>query len=294
MKKNKKNCSVDTAVIPIAGLGTRFLPLSKIIPKEMFPLGSKPIVQYVVEEAIEAGIKKIIFVISPKKLDIFKRYILNYFKEDEELVAILKERKKKEALSSLKCIPRVKYDYVIQRKPRGDGDAILKAKKIIKKGKPFLVLFGDDISLPLRPQKSKEGVISKGMASEIIEVYRKVKAPVLCLYKMPKEKLKSYGVPKVKNIKDSIYQIEGLIEKPDPKEAPSNFALVGKYVLTYEVFDYLEKIEAQNGEIILANALRKMIEEGKKIYGTQTKNKWIECGTKEKWMENFEIFSKLD
>jgi len=294
MKKNKKNCSVDTAVIPIAGLGTRFLPLSKIIPKEMFPLGSKPIVQYVVEEAIEAGIKRIIFVISPKKLDIFKRYILNYFKEDEELVAILKERKKKEALSSLKCIPRVKYAYVIQRKPKGDGDAILKVKKLIERRKPFLVLFGDDISLPPHPQKSKEGVISKGMASEIIEVYKKVKAPVLCLYKMPKEKLKSYGVPKVKGIKDRIYQIEGLIEKPDPKEAPSNFALVGKYVLTYEVFDYLEKIEAQNGEIILANALRKMIEEGKKIYGIQTKNKWIECGTKEKWMENFEIFSKLD
>lgn len=285
-----KNCVIDTAVIPIAGLGTRFLPLSKIIPKEMFPLGSKPIVQYIVEEAIEAGVKRIIFVISPKKLDIFKRYILNYFKEDEELVSILKERKKKEALFSLKCIPRVKYEYVIQRRPKGDGDAILKAKKLLKKKKPFLVLFGDDISLPRHPQKSEEGIISEGMASELVEAYKKIKSPVLCLYKMPKEKLKSYGVPQVKKFEDNLYQVEDLVEKPQPKEAPSNFALVGKYILTYEILDYLEKAEERNGEIILANALREYIKNGKKIFGVVTKNKWIECGTKEKWIENFYLF----
>lgn len=290
MRKNKKNCTVDTAVIPIAGLGTRFLPLSKIIPKEMFPLGSKPIVQYIVEEAIEAGVKRIIFVISPKKLDIFKRYILNYFKEDEELVSILKERKKKEAIRSLKCIPRIKYEYVIQRKPRGDGDAILKAKKLLKRNKPFLVLFGDDISLPKNPKRSKEGIISEGMATEIVEAYKKTESPILCLYRIPKEKLKSYGVPKVKKVGDNLYQIEDLVEKPEPKEAPSNFALVGKYVLTYEIFDYLEKTEERNGEVILANALRDYIKDGKKIFGTKTKNRWIECGTKEKWIENFKYF----
>lgn len=287
-----KKCKVETAVIPIAGLGTRFLPLSKIIPKELFPLGVKPVVQYVVEEALEAGVKKIVFIISPKKRDIFKRYILGYFKRDEELIDILKERKKEEALKNLKCIPRVKYDYIIQRKPKGDGDAILKAEKHIKR-KPFLVLFGDDISLPRFPKKSKEGIISEGMASELVNAYNVVKSPVLCLYKMPKEKISSYGVPKVKKEKDRLYKIEGLLEKPKAKEAPSNFALVGKYLLTPIVFDYLRKTEEKNGEIILANALKKMIEEGKNIFGFATRNKWIECGTKEKWMENFDKFRRI-
>lgn len=288
----KKKCQIETAVIPIAGLGTRFLPLSKIIPKELFPLGVKPIVQYVVEEALEAGVKKIIFIISPKKRDIFKRYILGYFKQDEELIDILKERKKEKALNELKCIPRVKYDYVIQRKPKGDGDAILKTEKLVGR-KPFLVLFGDDISLSRSPKKNKEGVISEGMANELVKTYNVVKSPVLCLYKMPKEKISSFGVPKAELFKDSIYRIEDLIEKPKPKEAPSNFALVGKYVLTPDIFYYLRKTEEFNGEIILANALRKMISENKKIFGFATKNKWIECGTKEKWMENFDQFREI-
>lgn len=290
-KKNKKN-TIDTAVIPIAGLGTRFLPLSKIIPKELFPLGSKPVVQYIVEEALEAGIKKIIFVISPKKRDIFKRYILNYFKQDEELIDILKERKKKKALSELNGIPRIKYDYVVQRKPRGDGDAVLKAEKLLNKRKPFLVLFGDDISLPSHPKKSKEGIIGEGMASEIINTYYKVKSPVLCLHKMDKKKISSYGVPKVKQIEKKIYQIKEIIEKPSSREAPSNFALVGKYVLTPDIFYFLKRVEECNGEIILANALKEMIKCDKNIFGFVTKNQWVECGTKEKWIENFQHFSE--
>lgn len=289
-KTKKKNNIVDTAVIPIAGLGTRFLPLSKIIPKELFPLGSKPILQYVVEEAIYAGVKKIIFVVSPKKIDIFKKYILNYFKKNKELISILKERKKQKELLILKNIPSFRYDYVIQKRPRGDGDAILKAEKKTGK-KPFLVLFGDDISLPFYPKKSKEELASKGMASEIVNTYKQVKSPVLCLYKMKKEKLSFYGVPKVKKFKERIYEIKNFIEKPCPKEAPSNFATVGKYVLTPEIFYYLKKIKEKNGEIILANALREMIKDNIKVFGVATQNKWIECGTKEKWIENFKYFT---
>lgn len=291
MKNKNKKCIIDTAVIPIAGLGTRFLPLSKIIPKELFPLGVKPVVQYVVEEALEAGVKKIIFIISPKKRDIFKRYILGYFRKDEELISILKERKKEEALYELKCIPRVKYEYVVQRNPKGDGDAILKVEKLIGK-KPFLVLFGDDISLPRYPKKTKEGIMGEGMANELVETYSSVKSPVLCLYKMQKDRLGSYGVPRIKKIKDRTFQILDLIEKPKLKEAPSNFALVGKYVLTSDIFYFLKKTEEQNGEIILANALKEMIRQDKKIFGFATKNKWIECGTKEKWIENFKYFTK--
>lgn len=289
--KNQTPASeIDTTVIPIAGLGTRFLPLSKIIPKELFPLGSKPILQYVVEEAIEAGVKRIIFVISPKKIDIFKKYILSYFQKDKELILILKKRKKEKEVSILNNIPNVKYEYVIQKEPRGDGDAILKAERKVGK-KPFLVLFGDDISLPFYPKKSSEGLISEGMASEIVKTHNKVKSSVLCLYKMSKEKLKGYGVPRAKKNKENLYQIEDIIEKPEPKEAPSNFAIVGKYVLTPAIFSYLKKTKKQNGEILLVNALRLMLKEGKTIFGVATKNRWVECGTKEKWQENFKYFT---
>ena len=288
IKPQTSNLAIDTAVIPIAGLGTRFLPLSKIIPKELFPLGSKPILQYVVEEAIGAGVKRIVFVISPKKIDIFKKYILNYFRKDKELISFLKKRKKEKELSIINNIPNIKYDYVIQKEPRGDGDAILKAEKKLGE-KPFLVLFGDDISLSFHPKKSGEGLISEGMASEIVRVYKKTKSPVLCLYKMKKEKLEGYGVPRVIENK-GIYEIKDIAEKPEPSKAPSNFALVGKYVLTNEVLKYLKKVKLQNGEIILVNALRDYLRDGKKIFGIATKSKWIECGTKEKWIENFKYF----
>jgi len=266
--------NIRKAVIPIAGLGTRFLPLSKIIPKEFFPLGTKPVVQYIVEEALKAGIEEIIFVVSPKKKDIFKNYILKYFQEEKELLRILKRRKKEKALQVLSEIPKVKYRYVIQETPLGDGDAILKAEKLVGK-EPFLVLFGDDISW------GKEG-----MPLQLVRMFKKVKQPLLCLYQMPKEKLSAYGVPKVKKIKERLYKIEDIVEKPK-ENPPSNFAVVGNYVLTPDIFQQLKETEPQNEEIILANALKQRIKERKKVYGLAVKGKWLECGDKEKWIKSF-------
>lgn len=280
IKKNtKSNKSIRKAIIPIAGLGTRFLPLSKIIPKEFFPLGTKPVVQYVVEEAILAGVREIIFVVSPKKEDIFKNYILKYFKEEKELLKILKRRKKEKALKALENIPKIKYKYIFQKKPLGDGDAILRAEKLIGK-EPFLVLFGDDVSF------GKEG-----MPSQLVKKFEKVQRPLLCLYKMPKEKLSAYGVPKVEHIKKRLYRIRDLIEKPK-KNPPSSFALVGNYVLTPDIFSYLKKTSPHNEEIILANALREMIKDGKEIFGVWVRGKWLECGDKEKWIKSFIYIAK--
>ncbi len=273
--------TIKKAVIPIAGLGTRFLPLSKIIPKEFFPLGTKPVVQYVVEEALKAGVREIIFVVSPKKKDIFKKYILKYFKEEKELVKILKRRKKEEAIKALGEIPKIKYRYTIQKKPLGDGDAILRAEKLIG-NEPFLVLFGDDVSW------GKEG-----MPSQLVKTFNKVKKPVLCLYKMPKNKLSAYGVPKVEKIKGRLYRIEDLIEKPK-KNPPSSFALVGNYVLTPDIFSYLKKTKPKNEEIILANALKEMIKDGKGIFGVCVKGKWLECGDKKKWVKSFVFLANLN
>jgi UTP--glucose-1-phosphate uridylyltransferase len=270
---------IRKAVIPIAGLGTRFLPLSKIIPKEFFPLGTKPVVQYVVEEALRAGVEEIIFVVSPKKKEIFKKYILRYFKEEKGLLRILKRRRKKDALLALGKIPKMRYRYTIQKKPLGDGDAILTAEKLVGE-EPFLVLFGDDVSWG-----------EKGMPSQLCEKFKEVKEPILCLYKMKKEKLSSYGVPKVKKIKGRLYRIEDIIEKPK-KKPPSNFALVGNYILTPDIFYYLKKTKPKNEEVILANALRRRISEGKKIFGVWAKGRWLECGDRDKWLKSFVFITK--
>ncbi|UZE93256.1 MAG: UTP--glucose-1-phosphate uridylyltransferase [Candidatus Nealsonbacteria bacterium] len=270
---------IRKAVIPIAGLGTRFLPLSKIIPKEFFPLGTKPVVQYVVEEALKAGVREIIFVISPKKEDIFKNYILKYFKQEKNLLKILRRRRKKKAIKALGEIPKIKYKYIFQKKPLGDGDAILRTERLVGK-EPFLVLFGDDISWG-----------EEGMPSQLVKTFEKIKKPLLCLYKMPREKLSSYGVPKVQKIKGRLYKIKDLIEKPK-ENPPSNFALVGNYVLTPDIFSYLKKTTPQNEEIILANALKQMIKEGKEIFGLWVKGKWLECGDKEKWIKSFIFLTK--
>jgi len=272
---------IKKAVIPIAGLGTRFLPLSKVIPKEFFPLDEKPMIQYIVEEAIEAGIKKIVFVISPEKKEIFEKYILKYFKgEEKKLLSILRKRKKTEAINALKSIPKIKYEYIIQPRPLGDGDAILKAEKLVR-NEPFLVLFGDDISF------NDEG---PKMTAQLLETFKKIKKPLLCLYRKSKKELLSYGVPKVKKIKNRLYKIEDIIEKP--KIPPSNFALVGKYVLTPDIFPYIRKTKPQNGDIYLANSIKNMIKDKKEVFGLEVKGRWLECGDKEKWMKSFIFLTK--
>jgi UTP--glucose-1-phosphate uridylyltransferase len=266
---------VKKAILPIAGLGTRFLPLSKTVPKEFLPLDSKPVIHYIVEEALQAGVKEFIFVISPEKKEVFKKYILEYFgKEKKDLMKILKERKKEEAISILKSIPKIKWKVAIQKEPKGDGDAILKAEKFIKR-EPFLVLFGDDLSFG-----------KKSFPLQLVETYKKYKKPILCLYRMPKKSLSSYGVPKVKRVRGRVYKILDIVEKPK-ENPPSSFALVGNYLLTPEIFKFLKKTPLFKGELILANALKKMIEEGREVLGIEVSGKWLECGDLQKWMKSF-------
>jgi UTP--glucose-1-phosphate uridylyltransferase len=271
---------VKKAILPIAGLGTRFLPLSKTIPKEFLPLDSKPVIHYIVEEALETGVKEFIFVISPEKKEIFKKYLVEYFgKENKNLMRILKKRGKKEALAILRNIPKIKWKIAYQKEPKGDGDAILKAERFIKK-EPFLVLFGDDLSFG-----------KKSFPRQLVEVYKKYKKPVLCLYRMPKKSLSAYGVPKVKRVSGRVFKILDIVEKPK-ESPPSNFALVGNYLLTPEIFKFLKKTPLFNGELILANALRKMIEEKREILGVEVSGKWLECGDLKKWMKSFLFLAK--
>ena len=271
---------IKKVVIPIAGLGTRFLPISKTLPKEFLPLNSKPVIHYIVEEALEAKVKDFIFIISPEKKEVFRNYILEYFQgEKKELIKVLKERGQKKAIEILKNIPKIKFHSVLQKKRKGDGDAILKVEKFLK-NEPFLVLFGDDLSF------GKES-----FPLQLVKRFKKYKKPILCLYRMKRKLLSAYGVPRVKKIGERIYKILDIIEKPR-KNPPSNFAIVGNYILTPEIFSFLKKTPLQNGELILANALKKMVKEGKEILGLEVKGKWLECGDLEKWMKSFLFLAK--
>jgi len=149
--------------------------------------------------------------------------------------------------------------------------------------KPFLVLFGDDVSL------NGNGPL---MAEQLVRTFKKIQKPLICLYKKPKKELSSYGVPKISGINGRLAKITDIVEKPE-KNPPSNFALVGKYVLTPEVFYYLRKEAPHNGEIGLAFALQDMIKDGKEIFGLETDGEWLECGSKEKWIQSFLYLAQM-
>ena len=260
---------IKAAIIPIAGLGTRFLPLSKVLPKELFPLVDIPALQYIIEEAVVSGIKQITFVTRPEK-----KLILDYFLKDNRLIKkALKERKKNEILKELsnfeRILKNISISWVVQKEPLGDGHAVLQAKEKVKKEKGTAVLFGDDIV------ESK-----KSCLAQMIEVFKKYKKPVVALCKIPKESLSSYGIVKVKKMKNRVYKIEEIIEKPKISEAPSNLAIVGKYIITPEIFSFLEKPSLTKGEIRLAGAFNQMIKDDKRVLGYEFKGKWLECGDK--------------
>ncbi len=273
---------VRKVILPIAGLGTRFLPLSKIVPKEIWPLVDKPIIQLLIEEAKNSDIKQMIFVSNSKK-----NLILDYFKADPSLKKILKKGEKGDILQELEALERVSkeitFSSVIQEKPLGDGHAILQAASKVKK-EPVGVMFGDDIVDSRVP-----------CLQQLINIYKTCQKPVVALYRLPKEKLSAYGTVKVEKIANRVYKIKKIVEKPEPGKEPSDLAIVGKYVLTPDVFDYLKtaKLNAKN-EIILAEIFNEMLEAGKTIYGYEFEGKWLECGTKFNWLKTHLYFSLKD
>jgi len=266
---------IKKIIIPLAGLGTRFLPLSRIVPKEFFPLADKPVIQYIIEEVKNSGIKEVIFVTSPGQKSVSK-----YFKKDPELEKILAKRKKDKILEELKDLEQmfegITFSYVVQKSPLGDGHAILQAKKYIDK-EPVAISFGDDVFDAEIPA-----------ISQLINVFNTCQTPVLGLKQLPSDKVPAYGVVAVEKIANNLYKIKKIIEKPQPSEVPSNLVIVGRHILTPEVFTYLKKATpSEKGEIILAEVLSKMLSDGKMIYGYELKGEWLECGDKLKWIKSF-------
>ncbi len=266
---------IKKAIIPVAGLGTRFLPLSKSVPKELWPLVDKPVVQYIIEEAKDSGIKEIIFVIKPRD-----KALANYYKNSPELEKILKDRKKDRILEDVKklddLLGEISFSYVAQNKPLGDGHAVLQAAKKVKKDEPVACMFADDVVYSKVPCILQLG-----------KIFKTCQKPVIAMHKLPKEKLHSYGIAEVEKIANRHYKIRKIIEKPEPEKAPSDLAIVGKYILSPEVFSYLKKAKTGfKGEIILAETFERMLKDGKLIYGYEFEGKWLECGNKLEWLKS--------
>ncbi len=255
---------VRKAVFPVAGLGTRFLPATKSSPKEMLPLIDKPLVHYVVEEAVSSGIEDILFVTGRGK-----RALEDYFDISFELEALLQEKGKDKAFKEIRDIAdMVKIFYVRQKQALGLGHAILCAREFVG-NEPFAVLLGDDIIDGKKP-----------CLGQLLDVYRKYQGSVLALEQVPMENISSYGCVRANQRSEQVYEVLDMVEKPKREEAPSDLAIIGRYVLTPEIFPILEKQQpGKGGEIQLTDALRHLLHE-QAVYGCRFEGIRHDCGDK--------------
>ena len=255
---------VRKAVFPVAGLGTRFLPATKASPKEMLPLVDKPLIQYVIEEAVASGIEDIILITGKEK-----RAIEDHFDSSFELEYALKAKKDYARLKEIRKISNmVTLCYVRQKEALGLGHAIFCARDMVG-NEPFAVLLGDDIIHSKKP-----------CMKQMLDVYTKVETSMIALERVDKKEIYKYGVIKPKKSGDRLFEILDLIEKPKPDKAPSNLAIIGRYILTPEIFDALERTKPdKKGEIQLTNAL-KILLKTQKIYGYEFQGKRYDGGDK--------------
>ncbi|MCU0852553.1 MAG: UTP--glucose-1-phosphate uridylyltransferase GalU [Thermoplasmata archaeon] len=256
-------------VIPAAGLGIRFLPATKAQPKEMLPVVDKPAIQYVVEEAVESGMTDIIIITGRGK-----RAIEDHFDKSYELEHKLREAGNSEALAEVQRIASMAdIFYIRQKEQLGLGHAILCAKKHVG-NEPFAVMLGDDIVVNERP-----------CIGQLVEVFEQMKASVVGVEQVPKTKLHRYGVIKGRKIKENLYKVEDLVEKPTPAEAPSDMAIIGRYVFQPEIFEFLERIRpGKGGEIQLTDAM-KLLCRRKSLYGLKFKGTRFDIGSKADWVK---------
>ncbi len=257
---------IKKVIIPVAGLGTRFLPATKAQPKEMLPIIDKPVIQFVVEEAVSGGAEDVIFITGRNK-----RVIEDHFDSSPELETMLVESGKGKILEELRKISKLaRFSYVRQNGIKGDGGAILCAKHLVENEKAVAVLFGDDVI---------EAPVS--CVKQMQEVHEKTNSVVVALDEVPRSEVFRYGVVKAKEVGNGLYEIEDIVEKPKPEEAPSGMTLCGKYIITPEVFVELERLaERSNGkEVHLSEAIKNVIGK-RKVYGFKFNGKRYDCGSK--------------
>ncbi|HEV2199100.1 MAG TPA: UTP--glucose-1-phosphate uridylyltransferase GalU [Bryobacteraceae bacterium] len=260
---------VRKAVFPAAGLGTRFLPATKAQPKEMLPLVDKPLIQYGVEEAMQSGVSNIIIVTGRGKTAIEDHFDVSF-----ELEHLLETRHKRELLGTVRAVSdMINVAYVRQKEALGLGHAVLRARELVGH-EPFAVILSDDVIDGDTP-----------CLRQLLDVYEFYSAPVVALMEVPRENISSYGVVDAEPVahnggRDRLYRIRNLVEKPKASEAPSNLAIIGRYVLTPEVFASLEAVEpGSGGEIQLTDGLKHVLR-SRPIYGYRFEGKRYDAGDK--------------
>ncbi len=255
---------IKKAVIPVAGFGTRLLPATKAQPKEMLPIVDKPAVQYVVEEAVQSGVENILLVTGRNK-----RAIEDYFDYAVELERELEEKGKTELLNVVRNVSEmVSIYYVRQKIAKGLGDAIYHAKGFVN-GEPFGVLLADDIIDSEVP-----------CLKQMTDVYKEHPGVILAVMKVPMRDTKLYGIIEGKRIGDRLYEVKDLVEKPEPMKAPSNIAIVGRYILTPSIFESLEKTPpGKNGEVQITDAIRNLLIK-EKVYAYEFEGTRFDVGEK--------------
>ncbi len=265
MPKTRK---IRKAVIPAAGLGTRFLPATKAQPKEMLPIVDKPAIQYIIEEAIQSGIEEILIITGRNK-----RAIEDHFDRAVELELTLKAQGKYDLLGLIEEISNVTIHYVRQKEPRGLGHAVLCARQFVGP-EPFAVLLGDDIIDAAVP-----------CLKQLLEVYEDHPGTILGVQEVPQAKVSSYGIVKPVPVGENIWRAADLVEKPPQAEAPSRLAVLGRYIIEPEVFDILETTPpGRGGEIQLTDALRVMAAD-RAVYAYHFDGRRYDVGDKQGYLE---------
>ena len=270
---------IKQAIIPLAGLGTRLLPLTSVFPKELLPINGKPGIEYILDECIEAGVNEIIFIISKKK-----EMIRKYFNNDNFYKSIIKKKKDPRIIKEYKKILffKKKIKFVYQNKPMGTGDAVLKTKKFIKNNY-FLMLLPDDL------------IMKKNCSKDMIKIHKKLKGSVMASMKVKKNTVDRWGIFSIKkNIDKLNFKISDVIEKPSIKDAPSNYAVIGRYILSNKIFNYLKNQKKGKGnEIHITDAIRRMISDHHLFVGHKFLGKYLDCGSMAGYINSGKEISKI-
>lgn len=271
MKKVKK------AIIPAAGLGTRFLPVTKAQPKEMLPIVDKPTIQYIIEEAVDSGIEEILIITGRNK-----RAIEDHFDRSVELELLLEQQGKYDLLEKIRKISDIPIHYIRQKEALGLGHAVLSARQFVG-DEPFAVLLGDDIVDSKVP-----------CLKQLLEIYEEFAVSVLGVQQVEKKMVTSYGIVTPKEVRESLWQVENLVEKPSLQEAPSNLAILGRYIIDAAIFPLLAETKpGRGGEIQLTDALNKLTQQNK-IYAYEFSGKRYDIGSKEGFLEATVEFALKD
>ena len=267
-------------MFPAAGYGTRFLPVTKAMPKEMLPILTKPLIQYGVEEAVEAGMDTMAIITGRGK-----RAIEDHFDISYELENQIKGSSKEHLLTEIRTlITKCTFTYTRQIEMKGLGDAILKGQALIGR-EPFGVVLADDLCI------NEDG---DGVLKQMIELNNKYRCSIVAIMEVPEDQVYKYGVIEGKEMEDGVFRVTGMVEKPEPEDAPSNLAIIGRYILTPDIFDAIKQTKpGKNGEIQITDALLHLAEKGM-VLAYKFKGERFDCGSVEGYVEATNHLYKLE